>query len=209
MTKEYYVDTYYKSLKNFKVKPLSLEHKKMQMDLVSVIVQRLNDTIPSPWSDTLVVKRNEYLKWGDSKDTNLYYVEEGSVRIFMEDEKEEHTIRFGYEGSFIAALDSFISEQSSPFFIQAIKKSTVKVISKEDFMSFMQSSPDNLVLWQDIMGGLVCQQIEREIDLLTSSPLERYKRVLARSPRLFQEIPAKYIASYLRMTPETLSRLKS
>ncbi len=184
-------------------------HKKIQMDLVSVIVQRLNDVAPSPWSKTITIKRNEYLKWGDSKDTNLYYVEEGSVRVFIEDEKEEHTIRFGYQGSFISALDSFISEQASPFFIQAMKKSTIKVISKENFMSFIQSSPDNIVLWQDIMGGLIYQQIEREIDLLTSSPLERYKRVLARSPQLFQEVPAKYIASYLRMTPETLSRLKS
>jgi hypothetical protein len=54
----------------------------------------------------------------------------------------------------------------------------------------------------------VLQQMERERDILTSSPLERYKRVLERSPQLFQEIPNKYIASYLRMTPETLSRIK-
>ena len=50
--------------------------------------------------------------------------------------------------------------------------------------------------------------MERERDILTSSPLERYNRVLKRSPLLFQEIPNKYIADYLRMTPETLSRIK-
>jgi len=55
---------------------------------------------------------------------------------------------------------------------------------------------------------LTLQQLEREKDILTSSPLERYKRVLKRSPQLFQEIPNKYIADYLRMTPETLSRIK-
>ena len=49
--------------------------------------------------------------------------------------------------------------------------------------------------------------MERELDLLTSSPHERIQRVLKRSPQVFQEIPAKYIASYLRMTPETLSRI--
>jgi len=62
--------------------------------------------------------------------------------------------------------------------------------------------------WQRILEQLIYQQFEREIDLLTASPVERYKRVLARSPQLFQEIPGKYIASYLRMTPETLSRIK-
>ena len=51
-------------------------------------------------------------------------------------------------------------------------------------------------------------RIEREIDLLTPSPKERYARLLKRSPHVFQLFPHKYIASYLRMTPETLSRLK-
>jgi lipocalin len=54
----------------------------------------------------------------------------------------------------------------------------------------------------------VYQQIEREKDILTASPRERYLRVLKRSPQLFQEIPDKYIANYLRMSPETLSRMK-
>jgi hypothetical protein len=50
--------------------------------------------------------------------------------------------------------------------------------------------------------------MEREIDLLTVSSKERYLRVLNRSPKVFQEIPHGLIASYLRMSPETLSRLK-
>ena len=44
---------------------------------------------------------------------------------------------------------------------------------------------------------------------LISSPKERYERVLKRSPQLFQEIPNKHIANYLRMSAETLSRLKN
>ena len=50
--------------------------------------------------------------------------------------------------------------------------------------------------------------LERETDLLIKSPQVRYEKVLKRSPQLFQEIPLTYIASYLRMTPETLSRLR-
>ena len=63
-------------------------------------------------------------------------------------------------------------------------------------------------LWIAILENLVQQQMDREKDLLIDSPLERYNRVLKRSPKLFQEIPHKYIANYLRMSPETLSRLK-
>lgn len=84
----------------------------------------------------------------------------------------------------------------------------LKLIGKSAFMELVKSSEENLDLWHQILGGLIFQQMERERDLLTSSPAERYSRVLERSPRLFQEIPNRYIASYLRMTPETLSRLK-
>lgn len=75
-------------------------------------------------------------------------------------------------------------------------------------MELMESSAGNINLWNFILKDLIFQQMERERDLLTSSPFERYRRVLERSPQLFQEIPNRYIASYLRMTPETLSRMK-
>ena len=48
----------------------------------------------------------------------------------------------------------------------------------------------------------------KEIDILTNPPKERYERVLKRNPQLFQEIPNRHIANYLRMSAETLSRLK-
>jgi CRP/FNR family transcriptional regulator, anaerobic regulatory protein len=60
-----------------------------------------------------------------------------------------------------------------------------------------------------MLETLLTQQIEREVDLLTASPTERLSRVLKRSPNLFQEVPLKYIANYLRMTPETLSRIRN
>lgn len=59
-----------------------------------------------------------------------------------------------------------------------------------------------------LLETLITQQIDREIDLLIISPSERLSRVLERSPQLFQHIPLKYIASYLKMKPETLSRIR-
>jgi len=91
--------------------------------------------------------------------------------------------------------------------MQAIKKTTVRVIAKRQVEEFLQNEY-NRGAWIGILESLVLQQMEREIDLLTTSPRERYERVLKRSPRLFQEIPNRHIANYLRMSPETLSRLK-
>lgn len=160
------------------------------------------------WDNKLELNRKEYLKVKGSIDTNLYFVVSGSLRIYVLDEFEENTIRFGYKNNFIASLDSFITEKPSDLYIQAIKKTELKVLKKTTFMNLIESSEENTKIWQKMLGDLIFQQMERERDILTSSPIERYKRVLARSPQLFQEIPNKYIASYLRMTPETLSRIK-
>jgi len=151
----------------------------------------------SLWDKTQVLSRNEFLKIKGSTDTNLYFVVSGSLRIFVFDEEEEHTIRFGYKNNLIAALDSYITEQPSDLYIQALKKTSLKVICKKNFMAFVESSAKNLNAWQSVLGSLIFQQMERERDLLTSSPTERYRRVLKRSPQLFQEIPNKHIASYL------------
>ncbi|MFK7799656.1 MAG: Crp/Fnr family transcriptional regulator [Aureispira sp.] len=160
------------------------------------------------WHKELHLSRNEYLKMADSTDTNLYFIVSGSVHIFVEQEERLHTIRLGYEGNFIGALDSFITEKASPFYIQTIKKTHFKVISKTAFMELVQSSQELFALWYTILEQLVYQQIEREKDLLLDAPRARYERVWNRSPQLFQHIPHKYIASYLRMTPETFSRIK-
>ncbi len=160
------------------------------------------------WHNTLELKRNEYLKVKGSIDTNLYLVEKGALRIFVLDEFEEHTIRFGYKNNLIAALDSFLSEKPSDLYIQALKHTTLKVMHKDTFTNFISESAENTKIWQLVLESFALQQMEREQDILTTSPVERYNRVLKRSPQLFQEIPNKYIASYLRMTPETLSRIK-
>ncbi len=160
------------------------------------------------WQGSLTLARHEYLHRADSTDTRLYFVVSGSVRVFILDEAEEQTIRFGYPGSFITALDTFITGEPSDFYMQALKKTTLKFIDKPAYMQFIESNAENVRLWYQLMEQLIFQQIERETDLLTSSPVKRYGRVLQRSPQLFQEIPHKYIASYLRMTPETLSRIK-
>ncbi|MEO8416580.1 MAG: Crp/Fnr family transcriptional regulator [Ginsengibacter sp.] len=156
---------------------------------------------------TIIIGRNEFLKVKGSIDTHVYYIESGSLRVFVLDDYEEQIIRFGYKENLIVSLDSFLTGKPSDFFIQAIKKTVIKVITKTKIDNFLKIET-NRILWTKILENLVIQQMEREIDILTNSPKERYQRVLKRSPQLFQEIPHRHIANYLRMSAETLSRLK-
>lgn len=155
------------------------------------------------------ISKGDFLLREGEVERNVYCISSGAVRVFLLSEHEELTIRFGYEGSIINSLASFIKGTPSEFYIEAIRKTTLRIIDKPAFKDLVNSSPENLQQYADLMELLVTQQIDREIDLLTVSPSQRLKRVLDRSPNLFQQVPLKYIASYLRMTPETLSRVRN
>lgn len=162
----------------------------------------------SLWHKEITLKRYDILKDEFTIDTNIYFIQNGSVRIFFREDEKEHIIRFGYTHSLIAALDSIISEKPSNLIIQTLKKTTIKVMKKSVFVEFISANENGSILWHKLYCNLILQQFEREQDLLITSPQERYKRVLQRSPNLFQEVPEKHIANYLMMSPETLSRLK-
>lgn len=156
----------------------------------------------------IVLKRNELLHSGKAVDNNIYFVAGGSLRIFIDDGEAEQNIRFGYQNNLVVYMDAFLSSQPSSYYIQALKKTTLKVIPKETLNRLIRQHPEQLKVWLALLEELVLQLLEREKDILTSSPVQRYQRLLQRSPRLFQEISNRHIANYLRMSPETLSRLK-
>lgn len=156
-----------------------------------------------------VFAKGEFLLKAGETERYLYLIESGAVRVYYVSEFEEHTVRLGYKGSFINSLSSFIRENPSEFYIDAIRRTTVKMISKEKLLEIVHESPESLRQYNQLLESLVTQQIDREIDLLITSPAERLNRVLQRSPHVFQEIPLKHIASYLRMKPETLSRIRN
>ncbi|MBC6995887.1 Crp/Fnr family transcriptional regulator [Neolewinella lacunae] len=175
------------------------------------LLQQLYDYLDGQqlWHSTLVLKRGDHLLRAGATDTNVYYLEEGTLHYYLLLEDEAQEVRFGYAGDFVVALDSFLVGRPSSLYAQALRKTTVRVLPQSVCFARIKEDPAFNQLWQQIMHWMVLGQLEREIDLLTNDTAERYRRVLERSPRLFQEIPAKYIANYLRMTPETLSRCKS
>lgn len=154
------------------------------------------------------IARNEFLVTEGKVDQHIYFIKSGAVRVFLQTEFEEMTIRFGYKDSIITSLSSFINGAPSEFYIQAMRAGTIGVITRSQFFDFIGSNEERQQWYVRLLENLVTQQMEREIDLLTPSPSERLQRVLDRSPQLFREVPLKYIASYLRMTPETLSRVR-
>lgn len=139
---------------------------------------------------------------------SIFLIHTGAVRAYFSEDGIEHTVRLGYVGNIITSLESFLSGKPSEIAIETIRSSEIQVLSKTDFLKFVNASTENQQAYIQLLESLIQQQLAREIDILTSLPVERLSRVLQRSPSLFQEVPLKYIAAYLRMTPETLSRIR-
>ena len=156
-----------------------------------------------------VFSKGDYLLTHGKVENHIYLIVSGAVRAIAYINEEEQTIRLGYKGSIMTSVTSFYTSQPSEFSIEAIRKTVVKIIPKHVFLEFVQKNTHHLEVYNKLLTELVLSQMEREIDLLTVAPHERLMRVLTRSPQLFQEVPMKYIASYLRMKPETLSRIRN
>ena len=120
------------------------------MNIVSELYNRIENL--DLWEKSIVLERNKYLAEHGAVEKKLYYVVSGSLKVCMRDGVEEHIVRFGYEGDFITSLDSFISGKPSDFYIQAIKRTEVKVISKAAYLSFVELNPANRQLWQEPIG---------------------------------------------------------
>lgn len=179
-----------------------------QHQIPSVSDTELSDFL-SLWTIKRQLKRHEYLYGRGREQQHLYFIQKGAFKIFHETEDlKELIVGFGYKHTLLLDLPSFVTGLSSIYRIQALRQSTLIGIHQRDFYSFMEKCPPLATYWRQQIELALLSRLEREIDILIDSPQKRYERVLQRSPILFQEIPHKFIAAYLRMTPETLSRLK-
>lgn len=152
--------------------------------------------------------KDELMLQAGQIENHLYLIESGAIRIFWLSEHEEISIRFGYKGSVLNSLASYLRQTPSDFYVEALRKTEVLILSRQQLNAFIHRNEAYQKGYTEFLEQAFAQQIDREIDLLTASPADRLARVLRRSPTLFQEVPLKHIASYLRMTPETLSRIR-
>lgn len=160
------------------------------------------------WKKQVQLNRYDFLIQQGQVEQGLYFVTSGALRIYFPLPDEEICVGFSYPGNLVVSFPSFVDGKPSAYYLQALKKSALLGISKKDFVQLMEARPNTKRFWYEQMEKALVGKIEREVDLLLPEPEQRLQRVMQRSPQLFQHIPRKYIASYLRMSPETLSRLK-
>jgi len=140
----------------------------------------------------------------------FYFVLSGVQAIYLLNEKGEKVIfGFSFNGSPSGVFDAFIRDEPSSFFLEALTPSTLIGITKQDFDKLFLQFPAFYVWRAHFMQDILLGRLSREVELSTYSAKQRFDAFVKRCPPELLEIPQKYLASYLNMTPETFSRLRA
>lgn len=168
-----------------------------------------SDVLLSCWTKEIKLKRSDFLVSKGAKENYLYFVQSGTLRIFYPNKEQEICVGFAYENTFVCSFPSFVKDTPSDYYIQALSSCKLVAIKRNDFYALVNQYINLEHAWRCFVEDALVGIIEREIEILSLTPEERYDKLLERSPHILQKVPQKYIASYLNMQPETLSRRKS
>ena len=155
------------------------------------------------------LRKRQYLLQEGEICKSVAFVSKGMLRSYFVDEKSsEHIIQFAPEGWFISDLYSFITEDSSNLNIDAIESSELILISKTAHVFLENSVPGFFKFnYMQYRGAYISLQ-RRLTDMFTLSTEDKYTKMLNIYPDIMQRVPQRMIASYLGLTPETLSRVR-
>lgn len=158
----------------------------------------------------LTTERNEILIQYDQVCRYYYFINKGCIRLFTTTKDGSDTSRyFAFEGSFATALPSFIDQKPAHEYLQTIEKSELLCISRRDFYHLVETIPQFAKVYTEILelGFIVAQK--RIYGFQGFDALEKVKWLIEHQPQLLLRVSNKMAASYLGISPSTLSRIKS
>ena len=142
--------------------------------------------------------------------TCTYFVNSGILRSFnINDNIIEHVLHFACEGWWIGDMYSYISGKPGKLFIEVLEDSEVVIITKENHQKLYQEIPKLERFFRILAENSLVSHQERLMDNLSLTAEERFEKFCSKYPTLIQKVPQKHIASYIGVTPEFFSKMKS
>lgn len=158
----------------------------------------------------LTPKRNEILVSHGQTSQRMFFVGKGCLRIFFINEEGQDATRYlAFENNFATALVSFITDKPSLEFIQALEHTELLYITQKDFYHLLDVIPSWEKFYRHYLEIAYVTNTNRLMSFITMDAKERYRQLLNEKPDVVRRLPNKMVASYLNISQETLSRLKS
>ena len=140
---------------------------------------------------------------------NLYFIERGVLRMYYKKGESQITRYMASEGEFATALSSFLTQRPTKENMEAIEPSTLWVLSYTDLHTLYAQIPVWNIFSRRLLEEAYLENTLRMEGLITQTAEERYLTFIESNPELAMRVPQQYIATYLGITPISLSRIRA
>ncbi len=152
-------------------------------------------------------KKTLLLKAGQTENY-LSFVEKGIIRFFIPKEENDLTFGFAFDNAFMSAYDSFLTRIASIYQLQALTETILWSLTYQDLQEIYNKTQIGNTIGRHAAEDLFLKKSKRELSLLNETAEQRYLKLFTEQPQLIKQIPLKYIASYIGITPQALSRIR-
>lgn len=140
---------------------------------------------------------------------NLVLVGKGMLRQFYYKNKKDVTEHFSYEGNIVICIESTLKQEPTRLMIEALEPGIVYLLPYNKLMALTEVSWEVNMFYRKILEfSLIVSQVKADSWRFETAS-ERYNQLMRYQPEVIKRAPLSHIASYLLMTPETLSRVRS
>jgi CRP/FNR family transcriptional regulator, anaerobic regulatory protein len=154
------------------------------------------------------IKKRSVLVEEGSICKSIFFINSGMIRTCINHDGDEVTTWVALPGTIETSSQSFLKREPSRVYLQAIADSEVLILTRNDYYSLLQSNPAFREFALRMMEQFYLRAEDKFYSYLFLSAEERFLKMSAEFPEHFRQVPLKYLASILRIKPETLSRLR-
>ena len=153
-------------------------------------------------------KKNDFLEYEDKIPGNLYFINDGFVRVFHYQNGNEITSHINCPPGFITSFNSFLNCKTSKDNVKCITDCELLKISRNNLDILYQKSSNWETFSKIIYEKSLLYNEQRTQEMITCTADERYYNLMQNYPEIIQNVPLQYIASYLGIEPQSLSRIR-
>lgn len=158
--------------------------------------------------EPLLLKKNDFFVREGETCNYFCYIESGILQHSIVVDGEEKTTYLALRNSVTSSLNSFLFDKPSRKNIKAISDCELYVIDLKNFKKLVQNNLAFHQFYYNLIEKQLCLIDDYRIDLLTLTPEERYLKLLSSEPKLLQEVPLHYLASFLGISSRHMSRIR-
>ncbi len=154
-------------------------------------------------------KKNDFVLEYGKICQSMYFISKGLLRIFYYKHDKEISEWFAFENTFCFSIISYFKKTPSALIIECLEDSEIITLSRDGLQNLRNRNFEIANFAYDLVAGSLIASQERMVSLLFETAQQRYDNLMKVHQNMLQRVPLQYIASYLGVTAETLSRIRA